>query len=388
MNHEIAYLSYNDCDVELKARSTEILNAFFEERSYTFSSNEGQILFIASGGSEQNAEKITNKHQNITLLCHRESNSFAAAIEIAAFLRSQNKRVSLIDVLDPLNFSKFEEIQTINRVLGTLSKQKAALIGEVSDWLIISDVEKDLVKERLGIELLHLPWSELPDYKEKESSVEFLGYFPGVNPEKLKDTAKVYSLLNEVIEQNQLSAMSVECFSMVVRDKVTACLPLAVINHGNKVAACEGDICSMLGMMLIRALANQVPWQANIAELKEETVLLAHCTAPLNMLKTFAITTHFETNSGTAIRGKLEKQEIGIFRVNNTLDKYTLVEGDIKNTPDYDFACRTQIEVQIGYKQVQLLRDKSLGNHQLIFHSKYIPLLKRMMEVLAIEQIV
>lgn len=384
MSYNTAYLSYNNNDQELKNRSIQILNDFFGAGNYSINQYEGQLLFIASGGSEQNATFLTEGHKNITLLCHRENNSFAAAIEIAAWLRAQNKRTNIIDLFATNAFQEFEELHKVNQALEILAKQKAALIGEVSDWLIISDVESQLVKEKLGIELIRLPWSIVGNYHEKETSSEFLEYFPAFDAGKLQETAKVYSLLEEVIEEKKLSAISVECFSMVMRDKVTACLPLAVLNNKNIVAACEGDICSMLGKMLIRAITGEIPWQANIAEIKEETVLFAHCTAPLNLLKSFDITTHFETNCGTAIRGKFEKQKVGVFRVNNKLDKYMLLQGDIINTPDYDFACRTQIEFKTSKEQAKQLKEQSLGNHHLIFPAKYIPLVERLMKVLEI----
>ncbi len=387
MIYNVAYLSYNDSDQELRNRSIQILNDFFKANSYNFKRDEGRLLFVASGGSEQNAVQLTKKHQNIILLCHRESNSYAATIEISAYLRTQNKRVSIINVFDANAFQEFEELQKINQGLELLAQQKAALIGEVSDWLIISDVESQLVKDKLGIELKRWSWNELADYKEKEPSQEFLKYFPHFNPEKLQETAKVYSLLEEVIKQKDLTAISVECFSMVMRDKVTACLPLAVLNDKNIVAACEGDICSMLGKMLIRSISGEIPWQANVAEIKEEIILFAHCTAPLNVLKSFEITTHFETNCGTAIRGKFEKQTVGVFRVNNQLDKFMLLQGDIINTPDYNFACRTQIEFKTSKEQAQLLKDQSLGNHHLIFPAKHISILEHMMQVLGIGRV-
>lgn len=387
MNYKIAYISYNDSDQELMNRSLQILNDFFKTDSFTIKKSEGQLLFIASGGSEQNAIQQTKEHQNIALLCHRECNSYAATIEIAAYLKAHNKRASIINVFAPNAFLEFKEIQKVNQALEMLSQQKAVLIGEVSDWLIISDVENQLVKEKLGIELKRIPWDKLADYREKEPSTEFLNYFPNFNPEKLKDTAKVYSLLEEFVNEKEISAISVECFSMVMRDQVTACLPLAILNMKNIVAACEGDICSMLGKMLIRAITGEIPWQANVADIKEESILFAHCTAPLNKLKSFDITTHYETNCGTAIRGKFEKQEVGIFRVNNILDKFMLLQGDIIYTPDYDFACRTQIEVKTSKGQTKLLKDHSLGNHHLIFPSIYISLLVRMMQVLGITRI-
>jgi len=387
MNYNIAYLSYNDSDKELKNRSVQILNDFFKSESYTIKKDEGQLLFIASGGSEHHAVQLTKEHQNIILLCHRESNSYAATIEIAAFLRAQNKRVSIIDVFAPNAFQEFDEIQKINQSLESLAQQKAALIGEVSDWLIISDVESQLVKEKLGIELKRFSWSKLANYQEKEPSPEFMKYFPEFNPKKLQETAKVYTLLEEFIKEKEISAISVECFSMVMRDKVTACLPLSVLNSKNIVAACEGDICSMLGKMLIRAITGEIPWMANVAEVKEEIILFAHCTAPLHLLKSFDITTHFETNVGTAIVGKFEKQKVGVFRVNNKLDKFMLLQGDIINTPDYNFACRTQIEFKTSKEQAKLLKEQSLGNHHLIFPVKYISILERLMQALEITRV-
>jgi len=387
MNYHIAYLSSDKENEDLKNRSNQILEGFLQEDTYSWDEDEGQLLFIASGGSEQNAVRLTKDFKNITLLCHRESNSYAATVEIAAYLRDQGKRASIIDVFASNALQEFKMVQHVNQALESLSQQKAALIGEVSDWLIISDVEDQIIKEKLGFEMLRLPWSELGDYKQKQASSSFLKNFKDFDPVKLQETAKVYSLLEEVIQEKKITAISVECFSMVMRDKVTACLPLAVFNAQNIVAACEGDICSMLGKMLIRSVTGSIPWQANVAEIKDEMVLLAHCTAPLNVLKSFDITTHFETGVGTAIRGKFEKQEVAVFRINSKLDKYMLIAGEITATPDHDFACRTQIELSTTQEQTQLLKNKSLGNHHLIFPVEYAPLLERMMLVLEVERV-
>lgn len=387
MNFNLAYLSSDNQNTALKKRSDQILNDFFKEASYHWNEKEGQLLFIASGGSEQNAVRLTKEFNNITLLCHRENNSYAATVEIAAYLRDMGKRASIIDVFAPNSWQEFLMLQKVNQALESLSNQKAALIGEVSDWLIISDMEDQLIKEKLGIEIKRLPWSFIGEHHQKKVSDDFLMHFEGHDQGQLTETAKVYSLLEDVIKQNGLSAISVECFSMVIRDQVTACLPLAVFNAQNLVAACEGDICSMIGKMMIRAISGSIPWQANVADINTDKILLAHCTAPLSSLKSFDITTHFETGVGTAIRGKFEKETVGVFRVNSKLDKYMLLEGEITATPDHDFACRTQIELSTTQEQTQLLKNKSLGNHHLIFPIQYAPLLERMMLVLGVEKV-
>ncbi len=386
MTYAINYISYGE-DQKLKECSLEILDKFFGKAEYIIRPESSGIIFVASGGSEQYAKAIMEKQEAAILLCHNESNSYAATMEIAAYLRSKSKRVSIIDVFAPNAFALFSEIQSVHQAIANLKGQKAALIGKISDWLIVSDIDENNLKNKLGIELLRLPWETLEDYRKLEPSKTLMSYFPDEKPEKLNETARIYQLLENTINQHKLSAISVECFSMVMRDQVTACLPLAVLSNNNIVATCEGDLCSMAGQMIIRSLCNLVPWQANIAEIKEEKILFAHCTAPLNSLSGFEITTHFETNCGTAIQGKFKERRLAAFRINQNLNKYMLLEGEVTGIPRHDFACRTQIEFKTTKAQCELLKNKALGNHQLIFPATYIPLVERMMQELKVERV-
>ncbi len=387
MKIQVAYLSYDNSDQTLLKRSDEILNEFFGDGNYTFDSNQGRVIFIASGGSERKSIDITKDEKNVIILCHRESNSYAAAVEIAAYLRAHNKRVVLIDVMAEKSMEEFQDSKMAFSALDSLAKQRAAVIGEISEWLIISDIDDNTIKNKLGIEVLRLPWKNFESYKEIEPSEEFLKFFNDFNTDELLETARVYSLLNKIAEDNNLSAMSVECFSMVMRDKVTACLPLAAFNAKNIVAACEGDVCSMIGSMLIRSIANEIPWQANIAEIKEDSVLLAHCTAPLHMLSSFDITTHYETDCGTAIKGVIDYQQVGVFRIDSKLEKYMLLVGEIIDTPNHNYACRTQIEFHTGSKETNLLKYHGLGNHHLVFPLVYSGRLEKLMQFLEISKI-
>lgn len=388
VNFQIAYISYDNDNKELKTRSTQILSDFLKDKAFEWNNDKGDIIFVASGGSEKHSINLSLDYNFVILLCHRQDNSYAATMEIAAYLRANSKKVSVIDVFAENALREFQNIQSIFSALQKLQTEKAALIGEVSDWLIISDVQDKNVKEKFGIEILRLPWSELGSHKNENISEEFFKYFPNQQRKDLEETSKVYNLLKKGIEMHQLSAISVECFSMVKRDEVTACLPLAVFNAQNKVAACEGDMVSMIGKIIIRSLTNQIPWQANIAEIKEGSILMAHCTAPLNMLTDFDVTTHFETGLGTAIRGNIEAEKVAAFRLNDKMDRYMLLEGKITDRPSHGFACRTQIEFSTTKDQTQLLKNKSLGNHHLVFPTEQAPLLIKMMEVLGIERVV
>ncbi|MBU2556585.1 MAG: hypothetical protein KJ578_02255 [Bacteroidetes bacterium] len=385
MKHKIVYLACDDSQV-LKNRSTEILDNFLGKDNYSFEETS-HFLFIASGGSEQHALKLSQELDNFILLCHRENNSFAAAMEIAAYLRDSGKNVALINIAATGALQDFKMLTQVVKAVESLKGQRAALLGEVSEWLIISAIEASLIKSKLGVDLLHIPWQSVDSYQDKVVSQAFLNHFPRHDQQKLQHTARVYSLLEEIINTHKLNALSVECFSIVKKDQVTACLPLAVLNSEKTVAACEGDICSMIGKMLIKSITDSTPWQANIAEIENDTILFAHCTAPLNMLESFEVTTHFETGVGTAIQGKISNQQLAAFRINHKLEKFMLIQGELVDAPQRSFACRTQITLKTTAKDAKLLKNKSLGNHHLILPAKYIPVLEHLMEFLQIEKI-
>lgn len=386
MKTGIAYISYDNNDRALWSRSKEILFDFIGE-DYCLDENSSDILFVASGGSEKYAIELTDNKQNIILLCHKESNSFAAAMEIASYLRERGKRVAIIDVFAIDSKKKFDNTRKIFNAISNLINQKAAVIGEVSEWLINSDANASNVKDRFGIDLIRIPWDNIDDYRQLDPSPEFMDYFPETDTALLEETSKVYRLLDSVIDSNHLQAISVECFSMVKRDKVTACLPLSVLNTQKKVAACEGDVCSMIGDMVLKEVIGIVPWQANVAEIKDREVLFAHCTAPLNLLESSTINTHFETNCGTAIEGKFRKGKVAAFRLNSKMDSYMLIEGQVLATPSYPTACRTQIVFRTDEYQTSLLKNKGLGNHHLIFPSEFAHLIIDMMQYLGIERV-
>ena len=80
-----------------------------------------------------------------------------------------------------------------------------------------------------------------------------------------------------MIGSHKLDAITVECFSLVQENEVTACLGLSWLNDKTIPAGCEGDLCSILGMMLMKEMNGNMPWMANVASIKGNEVLFAHC---------------------------------------------------------------------------------------------------------------
>jgi L-fucose isomerase-like protein len=249
----------------------------------------------------------------------------------------------------------------------SLNGKKLGLIGHVSDWLISSTIPAELLETKLGIKLTVIPWNEIAHFSEFKASKSFLDSFIEEKQFDLTETAKVGELLMNTIQKWNLDAITVECFPLVQKENVTACLPLAKFNNEGIPAGCEGDLTAIAGMMLCKELTGIIPWIANINKATDEVCMFSHCTIAPGLVSRFSVKTHFETGKGTAIEGDFKDDLITIFRFDNKLSKAFIASTTITGRPKSGTACRTQIEVKLTTAQVKLLRESPLGNHHLIF---------------------
>jgi len=65
---------------------------------------------------------------------------------------------------------------------------------------------------------------------------------------------KVYTALQKIIDKYQLTAFALRCFDMAVQLKITGCLSLSLFNTKKIPAACEGDVESLVTMMIANQL--------------------------------------------------------------------------------------------------------------------------------------
>lgn len=324
------------------------------------------VIFFLSGGSEQEAIAGLVPERFTLLLAGFEDNAYAAAMEVAAWAAHRQVPVRLMS-LDEARDCRFPEmLDSVCQALRRLKGQRAGLIGDVSHWLVASSVQKDRANEKLGLEIVHLPWHALPDYDSFLPDQELYDAFRDHPREGLTREAGILGFLKHVRDIHKLDALTLECFNMVTERSVTACLALAVLNARGVPAGCEGDLVSLAGMMLARELTGRVPWMANVAAIRGGRVLFAHCTAPLNLVERVRIDTHFETGKSAAIQGQTIFDEVTVFRLNETLDKAFIAKGRVVSRPRHDFACRTQSEVEMDLSDDRKLRDHPLGNHHLL----------------------
>lgn len=354
---------------------------------YELTESNPDVLFFLTGGSEQTAIKQVSTSHFYVLIGSRNANSYASATEVKAYLNGMNIRSMLLDEEEAETTTTLNNLFAIKQALETLQGKRLGLIGQVSDWLVSSTIPAELLKAKLGIEFVEIPWSELPHFSKYQASDSFLGSFPEVKNFDLTGTSKVHKLLSDTIQKLKLDAITVECFPLVQKEGITACLPLAKFNNEGIPAGCEGDITAITGMMLCNELTGIVPWIANINKATNDVCLFSHCTIAPGLLSGFSVKTHYETGKGTAIEGDFMGDIVTIFRFDKQLSKAFIATANITGRPKSTTACRTQIEVKLTENEVKLLRESPLGNHHLIFPGDCKKLLQLACMLLEIEVI-
>lgn len=381
----VKLLAYEGAPDSLYKNGKEKFVNLFKDDEFEFYSPEADILVFLSGGSEKEAMRYIHPGNFYMLTAFDENNSYAAASEVKALLDQQQIPSMLSDLHEKHDQKIIKRYFKAKENLGKLNGKTIGMIGEVSHWLLASTIDEKELKNKLGITLKKKSWDEVPAFENYTPGEEFISKYPYHNQGAIGEAGKVHEALKQVVESEKLDAFTIECFSLVNEKKVTACLSLSHFNDLGIAAGCEGDLCSIAGMLFLEAQLGIIPWMANLIKVCTDCVKLAHCTAPTNLLDHVEIDTHYETGEGTAVAGKFTKGKVTLFRLNNLLTKAFISEGYIISTHKSQHACRTQIEVNIPEKDAKMLKYHPLGNHHLVVPGTHKSLLKMACKIAGIE---
>ncbi len=246
---------------------------------------------------------------------------------------------------------------------------RLGVIGKPSDWLISSAVDYEKAK-RLGIELIDIDIQELIDLSRKESNVHPKSNLKTAFPKAEEDKAlSIHSALKEIVSKYALAGFTVRCFDLLSALKTSSCLAFSRINDEGVIATCEGDIPTMISMLMVKKILKQKSFQANPSriDLDNEKIVMAHCTIPLSMCESFDFDTHYESKIGIGVKGNLFLNDVTIFKIDGKLERFVLLEGKIISNLNEPDLCRTQIEIAIP-NGIEYFLLNPLSNHHLIIY--------------------
>lgn len=325
-------------------------------------------VMVATGGVENLFKRIfdretfreTSLQKTITLIADGRNNSLAASLEILSYLSENEQKGRIIHGTN-------DEIVNgiVENVVGTQDYASSLFIGtrigvfgQPSDWLIASGVDYDYIKERYGIETVFIDLQRLVDEVGSSEKSDMLA------------ADKTYSAIKKICQDERLDAMTIRCFDIVKACNTTSCLALAKLNDEGIVAGCEGDMQTLMTMVLAKKLCNEPAFMANPSILTDTTTMFAHCTVPLSMCFRTTMRTHFESGIGVAVQGDMPLTDYTIMKWGGRrLDKFFVTEAKAIENQYSEHFCRTQIKLDVNLKPYLLHR--TIGNHHVIIRGRH-----------------
>ena len=356
---DLLELLKNKCNAEITILGDENVETFQETSLQSSLFHNVDFVMVATGGVENLFKSIwsTDLLKTTTLIADGRNNSLAASLEILTYLTENGREGRIIHGTN-------EEI--INDIANSqlFSGTRIGVFGNPSDWLIASGVDYDYLREHFGIETVFIDLKRLINEIGASAKTDILG------------ADKTYSAIKKICQEERLDAMTIRCFDIVKACNTTSCLALAKLNDEGIVAGCEGDMQTLMTMLLAKKLLNEPAFMANPSILTDETSMFAHCTVPLSMCYKTTMRTHFESGIGVAVQGDLPLTDYTIMKWGGRrLDKYFVTEAKaIKNEYSNHF-CRTQITFDINLKPYLL--NHPIGNHHVIVKGRHAEEIRR-----------
>ncbi|MBR4837272.1 MAG: fucose isomerase [Bacteroidales bacterium] len=367
---ELLGLLKDKCNAEIKIIGDENVETFQETSLQLQSVN---FVMIATGGTENLFKKLfametfreTSLQKTITLIADGRNNSLAASLEILSYLSENGKEGRILhgtndEIVNEIVETRYGTSLPTDLFNGT----RIGVFGQPSDWLIASGVDYEYIREHYGIETVFIDLQRLVDEIGSSEKTDMLA------------ADKTYTAIKKICQEERLDAMTIRCFDIVKACNTTSCLALAKLNDEGIVAGCEGDMQTLMTMLLAKKLLNEPAFMANPSILTDTTSMFAHCTVPLSMCYKTSMRTHFESGIGVAVQGDMPLGDYTIMKWGGRkLDKYFVTEAKaIKNEYSNHF-CRTQITFDINLKPYLL--NHPIGNHHVIIKGRHAEEIKR-----------
>lgn len=373
-------------------------------------------FLIATGGVEGLFVKLLENEfvaKNVTLIADGRNNSLAASMEILTYLNEKggNGRILhgtneeiVADLIGSQQIKSDYDVVSKNngeniKSSGLIEFNRIAIFGKPSDWLIASGVDREFVKEKFNIDFVNISLERLVTRVQliDDEMVELLAKdyedsgisFGEANHQDLLNSLKLYLAISQICHEESCTCLTIRCFDIVKQLKATSCLALALLNDEGIDASCEGDLQSLLTMVMARKIAWQPAFMANPSGMSKEdgTTTFAHCTIPMSMCKKYGFRSHFESGLGIAIAGEMPvNQKYTIFKWGGRrLERFFVEEVEAVEKPYSEHLCRTQITFKF-YKPEYML-NCPIGNHHIIIKGAVAGKIRQTMREIGAEEV-
>ncbi|MBK5200731.1 MAG: hypothetical protein JJE21_04260 [Spirochaetaceae bacterium] len=321
-------------------------------------------------------------------------NAAPTVMDSYAVLKRDNKFVKLL-----LNEKQLKQYIKVLEAYDYTTTANLLLIGDIEPWVVSCDRDLSVYENKLGLKINHISKQVLIDKynslsKDDKDFNKVKAVFVKNNTIIVEPTNKdidkailLTLAILALIKEYNATGLAIACFDLIKDLDTTSCLALSYINgNTDYVAACEGDVESMISMVMLKKLASSPLWMANPNLQSNEIINFAHCTSPLNMNNegcNYILRNHHESSRGVSPQVELPiNKELTMFRYGNlgqsiSVQSATSIEGKREVT------CRTQLTLKPNSFEYYI--NTTLGTHMIITYSNITGEIKQLAKLLELE---
>ncbi len=350
------------------------------------------VIAVMTGGTENSFLKIWPEVRKVgrpvLLAATCTDNSLPAALEILSWLKANEPETDAA-IVHGSNAAISSGIKAKLEIFSldfALNSMTVGVIGQPSEWLIASSPDTSILEKKLGTRFEQISMQQFKAYVDKAEATalsEFARTFyrPGdrSSTSELARAAKIYGGLMRAVKAHQLQALTLRCFDILQTDQTTGCLALAKLNDDGIIAGCEGDVPTLLTMVVLKLISGKAAFMANPSSIDGNLVTFAHCTCPTSLLGSYGLNTHFESGIGLAVAGSFVEEVFTVCRFDFINNRYAMGVGRAVPHVFSSELCRTQVRLDLpGAGQYFL--GAALGNHHVLVPGDYSDRLRRWSE--------
>jgi L-fucose isomerase-like protein len=344
----------------------QLLEPVLVDKDYTGAPAEAFILYPGHIGCGEIVEHLRQRG-DVLLFAGDEP---WAALDAAEGL-SAMEGVHLV-----LDYAEVKEKALGLSVRKTLRETRIlAVVPDMESYPGLLEKRYDLheLEARLGIAVDLRPKEHLIPYFDSagaemarvwiEGAVE-----TGADEGEIKRTARLYEGLRRFIESEGYDAVAISCNAPRMGDFYVPCIALGQLRDNGIPAACEADIASLVGMILVDLATGKPSFMGNLVGFDDRTITLSHCAMPFLIAGDKAQYSLADYHGGrwpgaTARVFLPEGEAITVLRVSGRWDEAIVAEGTFLRQEDH--GCRNTLRIEISDPK-GLIR-KTSGNHHIVF---------------------
>ena len=351
------------------------------------------VFFALTGGVSRLIREAANLIDGPKLLVGYEgNNSFPSVLSAFYKLKKSGQKVVLhfMEAGNREGKGELEKDLMLCRGLAALAEEKLLILAKRLNveqlrkiWLFTRNLGVKVVVK--GLSELARTFSEV-DGREVNSclaKISNIFVFSQKEDEGLKKAVKLYLSLRKLLNGEQATSVTLECFDLLKELGVTPCLAYSLLIGEGVTAGCELDLDSTATMLLLQKTLEQPVFMANINAIDTErnTITLSHCTAAFNLSRRKPeLLPHFESGLPLSVRVYLREGRVTLAKLTLSRRKTTLtvITGELeKSGAISNVMCRTQAIVKTD-KPVKKLLHWLPGNHLVLVYGDHTETLRKL----------